>query len=125
MDQTHPTNHGFLFSYVPTPIYKIRQPTMNIIKANHITSRAKQISASIHYLRDQYALLTIDPVKLKTTIQAAYVCTKIFTGPLFECHYSYIRVTNYYPSPDSYHYSRLSIETLCIPYLPTATSKYI
>ena len=73
----------------------------------------------------KYLLLTLDPVKLKTTIQQAYIGTKISTVPLLKCQYSYIHVPRYYLTPDNDHYSRLALNTLRTPYLPTDHSKDI
>ena len=60
---------GFQVSYDPTTIYEDIQPTSDIIKANYITSRVKHIAVPIHYVHEQYIILTIDLGKLKTTIQ--------------------------------------------------------
>ena len=68
------------------------------------------------------AILT--PVKFKK-IQPEHIGTKIPTEPLLECHYSYIRGFCYYPSTNSNHFLRLSLNTLCIVYCLTATSKYL
>ena len=84
-------NLGFQVSDAPNPIYEEIQPTIGIIKTNHITSIVKHIDVSIHYVHDKYVLLTIDPVKIKPTIQPEDIGTKISTGPLPECHYSYVR----------------------------------
>ena len=63
-----PQNHGFQVSDDPTPLYKYRQPTIDIIISNHLTIRVKHIYVLIHYVHEEYAILNIDPVKLKPTI---------------------------------------------------------
>ena len=90
MSPTHPTNLVLKISYAPTPIYEYIQPTIDIIKANHLTSRVKHFDVPINYVREKDFLLTIDTVKFKTTIQPADIGTKISTGPLTERHHSYI-----------------------------------
>ena len=54
------------------------------------------MSVTIRYVHEKYLLLTIDPVKLKTTIQPADIVTKSSTGPLLKHHYSYICGAWYY-----------------------------
>ena len=83
-------NLGFQVSDAPTPIYEDSQPTIVIIKANHLIIRVKQVSVPICYIHEKYVPITIDTVKLKTNIQPEDIGTKISTGPLLECHYSYI-----------------------------------
>ena len=61
-------NLGFQFSDIPTPICEDIQPKIDIIKANHITSRIKHIYAPFHYVHEIYVLITIGSVKLNTTI---------------------------------------------------------
>ena len=58
-------NLGFQVSNVSTPIYEYSQPTIGIIKSNHLTSQYNHIAVPIHYLHERYDLLTIDPFKLK------------------------------------------------------------
>ena len=47
------------------------QPTIDIIKSNHTTSRVKQIHVPVYYVHEIYVLLAIDPFKLKTTNSAS------------------------------------------------------
>ena len=54
-------NLGFRLSDDSTPIYKDSQPKIDITKENHLTIWFKHISVPIHYVHDQYTLLTIDP----------------------------------------------------------------
>ena len=79
-------NLGFRVYDAPTPIYEDIQPTIDIIKANHITGIVKHIYFPINYLHEQYFLLTIDHVKLKTTIHPADICNKSSTVPLLKRH---------------------------------------
>ena len=74
----------------PTLVYKCSQPTIDIIKANNLTSRVKHISVPIHYFHDKCAVLTIYSVELKTTIHPKDTGTKISSGPLIDRHQSYI-----------------------------------
>ena len=123
--QTHLTKPFFLFSNAPTPTYEDRQPNIDIINANHLTRRVKHVYVPIHYVHDKYALLTIDPFELKTTIQPSDIYNKSPTGPLLKLHYYYIHGELYYPLPDSYHWIRLVLDTLRTPYLPTDLYQYI
>ena len=75
MAQTHLTKTWPPFSDDPTPIYEYRQTTIDILKANHILSRDKNIDVPIHYVHEQYVLHTIDPIKFKNTIQPADIGT--------------------------------------------------
>ena len=77
-------NLGFQVSDASTPIYEDRQPTMDIIKANHLTPKLKNISVPIHCVHGKYILPTIDLVKLKITIQQEDIGTKISTCQLPE-----------------------------------------
>ena len=86
MALTHPANLVFQVSDAPTPIYKGIQLAIYIIKSNHLPSHIKRISVPIHYAHEQYPILAIDPVKLKTTIHSADIVTKISTRPLLERH---------------------------------------
>ena len=72
---------------------------------------------------DKYDILTIDPVKLKTTIHKVDIDTKSSNGPLLKRHNSYILFARYYPPPDSNHYCRLSLETLHTYYFLLAPHK--
>ena len=92
-------NLGLQVSGAPTPIYDYSSPNIDYIKANHITIRVKHIHGHIHYFYERYVLLTIDPIKLKATIQPEGIGNKISTGPLLERQYSYIRGDCYYPPP--------------------------
>ena len=118
-------NLGFQLPNAPTLLYEYSQPTIDIINSNHLTSIVQHIYVPINYVHDKYGLLTIDPVKLKTTIHTADIGTEISTGPLIECHYSYIHKYHYYPPPDSDHYRRLSLDTLNTPYWTKYPSKYL
>ena len=62
-------NLGFQVSNYPTLIYKDSQPTIGGIEANHLNIRVKHIYVPFNYVHKKYALLTIDPVNMKTTIQ--------------------------------------------------------
>ena len=62
-------NLGFQVSDAPTPIYEDSKPKINILKANHLTSRVKYTDAPVNYSQEKYVLLNIDPVKLKTTLR--------------------------------------------------------
>ena len=64
------------------PIYKDIQPTLDIIGSNHITGRVKYITVPIHYIQDEYVMITIDPVNMKTTIQPSNIGTKGSNTPL-------------------------------------------
>ena len=97
-------NLDFQVSYAPTPIYRYSQPTIGIMKANHLTIQVKNIDVPIHIVHEKYYLLAIDPVKLKPTIQPEDIGTKSSNGPLLERHYSYIHGSRYYPLPNSNHY---------------------
>ena len=118
-------NLGFQVSDAPTSIYEYSQPTIYIIRENHLTIRVNHIDVPIHDVHEKYVLLNIYPVRLKTTIQTADIGTTSFTGPLLEYHYSYICGARYYPSPDSNNYLRLALDTLHTSYHPTAPSKYL
>ena len=69
-------NLGFQVSNDPNTTYEDSQHTIDIIKANHLTRRIKHIYVPISYVRDQYFLLNIDPVKLKTIIFPEDIGTK-------------------------------------------------
>ena len=62
-------NLGLQVSGAPTPIYDYSSPNIDNIKANHITIRVKHIHGHINYFYERYVLLTVDPIKLKATIQ--------------------------------------------------------
>ena len=81
-------NLGFQVSNAKTPIYKYSQPTIDIIKSNHLTSQIKHISVPIHSVYEQYTILTMYPAKLKPTIHLVDIGTKSSTDPLLEHHYS-------------------------------------
>ena len=57
-------------------MYENIQPTIDIIKANHLTSRVNHIYVPIDYFHEKYVLLTIDTVKLKLNIHPANIGTK-------------------------------------------------
>ena len=94
-------NLGFQVSDAPTPIYEDSQPTIDIIKEKHPTSRVKRIAVTIQYVHAQNVLLNIDNVKLKNTLQPLVVDTKRSTGPLLKRHYFYICGNFYNPYPNS------------------------
>ena len=77
-------NLGFQVSHAPTPIYDYIKLTIDIIKANHITSVVRHIDDQMYYVYEQYSLLNIDPVKLKTIIQPVDIGTKSSTGSLLK-----------------------------------------
>ena len=79
-------NLGFQVSNAPTTIYEYNQPTIDIIKENHLTNWVKHITVPIHYVHTKYIVLNIYSVKLKITIYPADIGTKISTGLLVECH---------------------------------------
>ena len=108
-------NLGFQVSNYPNPIYKLNQPTIDIIKENHLTSRIKDIAVPIHYFHEKYFLLTIDLEELKTSLRPACIVTKMSTGELLERHYFCIWGAWYYPRQDSYHNIRISLDTLHKP----------
>ena len=115
----------FEVSHDKTLIYEESQPTIDVIKTNHPKIIVKHIAVPIHYVHEQYVLLTIYTVKLKTNIQPADIGTKSSTGPLFKKHSSYIRGARYYPPPDSDQYIRLELDTLITPYLSMDPTKYL
>ena len=94
----------------PTTIYEESQHTIDIIRKNHITIRVKHISIPIHYVHEKFVILTIDPVKLKTTIYSAYIGPNISTVTLLDLHYSYIHGSGYHPTKRN-HYRRLALNT--------------
>ena len=59
-----------------------------LFKKNHLTGWVKYVAVTIQYVHEKCGLLTIDPVKLKTTTQTEYIGTNISTGSLLACHYS-------------------------------------
>ena len=73
-------NLGFQVSNDPTSIHEHSQPTIDIIKPNRLSTWVKYISVPISYFHDKYGLLTIDNVKLKTTIQTTDISTKRSTN---------------------------------------------
>ena len=76
MAQTQTTNLVSQVYNAPTPIYEYSQPTIYIIKANYLTIKVKHIDVPISYVHDQYFLLTVDPVKIKTIIHPEDISTK-------------------------------------------------
>ena len=116
-------NLAFQVSNAPTPIYEDSQPNIDIINSNHLTCIFKHISVLINYAHEESVLLSIDPVKLKPTIQPSDIGTKSSTVPLLKQSYSYIHGTCYYPLQESGHYSSLSLDTLCTPYFHMVFSK--
>ena len=67
----------------------------------------KHISVLIHQIHTKYTLLTIDPVKIKTTIQPSDIGTKGSNVPLLEYNQSYIRGTQRFHSHNSDHNRRI------------------
>ena len=107
----------------PTKIYEDSQPTIDIVKANHLTTRVKHIAVPIAYIHEQYVLLTVDPEKIKGIIQPADVGTKTLPGPQVDAHFGYIRGERFYPPSDSEHYKLLEMHLHDLPYRPEGTSK--
>ena len=98
---------------------------IDIIKSNYLIIRFKNISVPIDYLHEQYTILTIDCLKLKSTIHPSDIGTKISTGTLLNCHYFYIHSARYYPLFGSDCYRILAIETIRTSYLHMDHSKDI
>ena len=65
-------NLGLQVSDAPTPIYEDNQPTIDTIKTNHPTSRVKHIFVPIHYVHEQYVLLTINAILSSQQIHALF-----------------------------------------------------
>ena len=116
-------NLEFKVSNTPTSIYKDIQSTIDIIKENYLKCCFENIAVPIHYVYNQYYLLTIDSVKFKTTIQTEYIGTKSSIGPLLERHYAYIYFTRYYPLRNRNYYRRIALDTLRISCCPADPSK--
>ena len=68
---------------------------------NHITSRVKKFMVPINYFHEKYVLLTIYPIKLKTTSQPSDICNNIPNDLLLYFHYSYIYGARNYSLLDS------------------------
>ena len=113
-------NTSFTVSYAINLIYKDIQPIIETIRLNHITSNVKYIMVPIKYVHKQYALLSIEPVNMKTINEPNETGTKKFNGPLLEHHHFYILVAIYYLPLDSDHYQHLSLDSICYIYRPTA-----
>ena len=69
-------NLQFKISDAPTLIYKYSQPTIDIIKSNNLTIQVNHINDPIHYLHEHYAILIINPIKMKTAIRPADIGNK-------------------------------------------------
>ena len=61
------------------PTHNDSKPILYTMLYNHLTSRVNQIKVSIHYVHEQYLLLTIYPFKLNITIQPDDTRNKIST----------------------------------------------
>ena len=61
-------NINLTVSENPTPIFKYIKPTIDIIKLNHLKIQVKNIAVTINNVHEKYDLLTIETVKLNTTI---------------------------------------------------------
>ena len=81
---------GFQVSNASNPIYEDSQPTIDIIKAKHLTSQVKNIALLIYYVYEQYSILAIYPIKMKTNMHPVDIGNNISTGPLLDIQYYYI-----------------------------------
>lgn len=86
------------------------QPTIDIIKANRVTSRVKHIAVPVAYIHEKYDAKLVTPEHIKTTIQPADMSTKPVSGPVLQRHFKFIRGYRFYPPKGSEHYTLLQLD---------------
>ena len=70
----------------PTKIYEDNQACIKMIENPIISERNKHVELDAHYIREQYLLKQIVPVKVGTTEHVADLLTKNLPGPAFQRH---------------------------------------
>ena len=60
-------NLGFKAADSPIPTYEDSKNTIDIIKPNQLKIQVNHINVTIHYVHEQYYLLTVYHIKVKTT----------------------------------------------------------
>jgi len=106
-----------------TKIYEDSQPTIDIVRANHLTTRVKHIAVPIAYIHEQYVLLTVDPQKIDGKLQPADIGTKALPGPQVDNHFDYMRGARFLPPPGTEHYKLLDLHLQDVQYRPEGISK--
>jgi len=106
-----------------TTVYEDSQPTIDIVQANHLTTRVKHIAVPIAYIHEQYVLLTVKPEKLLGRLQPADMGTKALPGPQVDRHFEYASGARFYPPAGSEHYKLMELHLYDVQYRSEAPSK--
>ena len=100
------------FTGAPTPHLEDNTSCIYFIEHKIVTERVKHIDIPVCFIHEQYGNVLFIPKYEKSLIMIYDICTKPCSGPIISNSTKWITGLQVYPSSDSEHYQRMTLEDL-------------